>query len=156
MAEYNYSYQNFDKKTMAKAHGTDLQISLKKTVETANVIQGKKVSSMIKYLEGVIVQKNVVPYKKYNAEMPHRKGKGIAAGGYPVFVAKEVLNLVKAAQKNAIDLEISGELYIISISCRKGTSKYHYGRYSGRKMKSTTLEVIVGAKKIEKKGGDKK
>ena len=150
---YKYSFQNFDKESMARACGINLPISLKKTVETANAIKGKKVSQVIKYLEGVIKQEVVVPYRRFNSEMPHKKGKGIAAGGYPVFVAKELLRLVKSAEKNAKEQEISGDLYVISVSCRKGSSRYHYGRYSGRKMKSTSVEVIIGPKI---KGGNKK
>ncbi|MCA9496942.1 MAG: 50S ribosomal protein L22 [Nanoarchaeota archaeon] len=142
-----YSFQNFDKETMARACGQNLQISLKKTVETAKAIQGKKVSTVIAFLEKVMEQKAVVPYTKFRAEMPHKKGAGIAAGAYPVFVARDLLKLVKSAQKNASEQEISGELYLLSVSGRKGSARYHYGRYSGRKIKSTNVEVIVGVKK---------
>ncbi len=148
---YKYSFQNFDKTSMARAHGVNLGISLKKTVEIGSFIKGKKISYIINMLKAVINQEKVVPYKRYNTEMPHRKGKGIAAGGYPVHVAKEVLKLVQAAEKNAKELEISENLYLVSISCRKGSSKYHYGRYSGRKIKSTSVEVFVGPKKEKNK-----
>jgi large subunit ribosomal protein L22 len=142
----NYSFQNFDKETMARSSGTNLKISLKKSVEVLKAIRGKKVSTVINYLNDVINQKAVVPYTRYNSEMPHKRGKGIYAGGYPVHVAKEVLVLVKNAQKNALEQEISGELYVISASARKGTQRYHFGRYSGRKMKSTNVEIIVGVR----------
>lgn len=150
---YNYSFQKFDKESMARACGVNLQISLKKAVETANAIRGKKLSLVITYLEKVIKQEAVVPYKRFNSEMPHKKGKGIAAGGYPVNVAKELLKLLKSAEKNAREQEINGDLYVISVSCRKGSARYHYGRYSGRKIKSTNVEVIVGT---IGKGGKKK
>jgi large subunit ribosomal protein L22 len=96
-------------------------------------------------LEGVINKETVVPYRRYRAEMAHKKGKGIDTGGFPVSVAKEVLRLLKSAQKNALEKELSEEnLYVISASARKGPSRYHYGRYSGRKMKSTNVEIVVG------------
>ena len=98
---YKYSFTNFDKEKMARAHATNRHISLKKTVETAREVRGKKVSSAINYLERVSTQDAVVPYRRFNAEMPHKRGKGIAAGGYPVHVAKELLRLIKAAEKNA-------------------------------------------------------
>ena len=38
----------------------------------------------------------------------------------------------------------------MSASCRKGVSRYHYGRYSGRKMKSTNVEIIIGIRENNK------
>ena len=148
---YKYSYQNFDKETMAKAFGSNLSISLKKSVEVANYIKGKKVSSVINFLERVVEQKAVVPYKRYRAEMPHKRGKGIDSGGYPVNVAKEFLRLIKSAQSNAKEASKDGEMYLISVSARKGVQRYHAGRYFGRKMKATNVEIILGPKKNESK-----
>lgn len=141
-----YSFQNFDKESMARASATNLSISLKKTVETAKEIRGKKVSSVLHFLEEVANQKAVVPYRRYRAEMAHQRGKGIDTGGFPVHVAQALTKLLVSAQKNAANQEISGELYVLSVSARKGTARYHYGRYGGRAMKSTNVEVIVGVK----------
>ena len=143
---YKYSFQEFDKETMARASSTNIKISLKKTVETSNAIRGKKVSTILDYLKKVTDKKAVVPYRKYRAEMAHKRGKGIDTGGYPVSVAEELIRLIKSAEKNAKEKEINGVLYLISISSRKGTSRYHPGRYSGRSQKSTTVEVVVGVK----------
>jgi len=143
---YKYSYENFDKETMAKASSTNLSISLKKTVETANAIKGKTVTNALVYLNKVTEEKIAVPYKRYVMGVAHQKGKGIASGGYPVNVAKELIRLINGAKKNAEEKEISGELYVISVSGRKGTTRYRPGRFSGRVMKSTNLEVIVGLK----------
>jgi len=142
----NYAYEGFNSEKMARASGKNLSISLKKTVETLKEIRGKKVSVAIKFLEGVISLKSAVAYRRYGAEMAHRKGKGIAAGGFPVKVAEEILILLKSAMKNASESELGEDLYLISTSARKGTTRYHYGRYSGRKMKSTNVEIIVGLK----------
>lgn len=141
---YKYSFQNFDKNTMARAQGTNLTISLKKTTETAKELSGKKVSSAINYLERVAELKAVVPYRKYRGEMGHKRGAGIDTGGYPVKVSNEIVTLLKSAQKNAADLGIDGELYVLSVSGRKGVSRYKPGRYSGRKAKATSVEVIIG------------
>ena len=155
MAEYKYSYEGFDNASMAKACGRNLSISLKKTVETAKAIKGKRVSSAIIYLEHVTEQKAVVPFTKYKAEMPHQRGKGIDTGGFPVNVAAALLKLVKSAQKNAKEKELSEEnLRVISVSARKGPARYHYGRHSGRKMKATHVEVIVG--EVTKKNSSSK
>lgn len=143
---YKYSYQNFDGETMARANGSNLTISLKKTVETAREVRGKKVSTAIDYLEKVIDTKAVVPYRRYRAEMGHKRGTGIDTGGFPVKVATEILRLLKSAQKNAADLELGENLYVLSVSGRKGASRYKPGRYSGRMAKSTSLEVVIGPK----------
>ncbi|MDA3855295.1 MAG: 50S ribosomal protein L22 [Candidatus Woesearchaeota archaeon] len=150
---YKYSFQNFNKETMARAHSTNVSISLKNSVETTNAIRNKKLGVAISYLERVAKKESVVPYKRYNTDMPHRKGAGIAAGGYPVNVANELVRLLKAAQKNASEQEIAGEIYVLATSVRKGAQRYHMGRYSGRKMKSTHVEVIVGLR--EKKVASK-
>ncbi len=142
----NYAFQNYNNETMARASGNNLSISLKKTVETLKEIRGKKVSVAINYLNGVIEQKTPVSYRRYGAEMAHRKGKGIAAGGFPVKVAKEVLRLLNSAVKNATEKELGEEeLYVVSASARKGTTRYHNGRNPG-KMKATNVEIIVGVK----------
>lgn len=143
---YNYSFEKFNKETMARACSTNVAISMKKSVETARSIRGKKLSYVINFLEKVAEKKAVVPYKRYIAEMPHRRGKGIATGGFPVKVTEEFLRVIKSAQKNASENEIEGELYLLAVSVRQGTGRYHNGRYMGRKMKSTNLEVVVGVK----------
>lgn len=143
---YHYSFQNYDKEKMARAHATNLPISLKKTVETLSYLRGKKVSTAINFLEKVQDLKAAVPYRRYNQEMPHRRGVGIAAGGFPVNVAKDVLKVLQNAQKNATEQEISGDLYILAASARKGASRYHIGRYMGRKQKATNVEIVVGVK----------
>lgn len=141
----NYAFENFNKETMARASASNLSISLKKSTETLREIRGKKVSTVINYLNQVIEQKTPVAYRRYGSEMAHRRGKGIAAGGFPVKVAKEVLKLVESASKNASELELGDKLYVISASVRKGPTRYHNGRNSG-KMKSANVEIIVGVK----------
>lgn len=152
---YKYSYENFDKEKMARSFGVNLPVSLKKSVETLRAIRGKRVESAIKFLEAVIEEKSVVPYHRYRSEMPHKRGAGIAAGGFPVNVAKSVLVLLKNAQKNALEQEISGTLYVQSASARKGSRRYHMGRNMGRQMKSTSIEIIV-AQREQKKAVAKK
>lgn len=146
----NYAYQGFNKQAMARAKGDNLKISLKRSVETLKAIKGKKVTSAIIYLESVIDQKSVVPYVRFNQEMPHKRGRGIAAGGYPVNVAKEVLKILQNAQKNASEQEISGTLYVLGASARKGQRRYHMGRNIGQMMKSTNVEIVIGPREAKK------
>lgn len=143
-----FTYSNLDELNMAKASGSNLKISLKKGVELARELRRKKVDKAVEYLEKVIIQKQVVPFRKYRAEMAHKKGKGVDTGGYPVNVAVEFLKVLKSAISNAKDKSIDERnLKVISFSVRKGISRYSYGRYSGRKMKSTNCEAIVGVLK---------
>ncbi len=144
MGKYKYSYQG-DKSAVALSSGTSLTISLKKTVETAKAIKGKSVSYALHYLEEVTKEKKVVPYTRYKAEMGHKRGKGIDSGGFPVNVAKELLRLVKSAQSNAKEKELGDSLKIVSVSARKGPTRYIAGRYSGRKTKSTNVEIVLAA-----------
>lgn len=141
-----YSYQNIDKDKMAVASARNLQISLKKSVELARELRGKKVKVAIAYLEAVIEKKAPVAYRRFNAELAHRRGKGISSGGFPVNSAKEMLRLINSAVKNAGEKELGDNLYVVSVSARKGPSRYHPGRYLGRSMKATHVEVIVGVK----------
>lgn len=143
-----YTYNKLDELNMAKASATNLKISLKKGVELAKELRRKKASRVVEYLEKVIIQKQVVPYRKYRAEMGHKKGKGVDTGGYPVNVAIEFLKVIKSAISNAKDKSIDEkDLKVLAFSVRKGITRYSYGRYSGRKMKSTNCEVIVGISK---------
>lgn len=167
---YNYAFEEFNPETMARASRVNSRISLKKSVELSRAIRGMKVSRAKQYLEAVTKQEELVPYKRFNTEMPHKKGKGIMAGGYPVNVAKEFLVILHNALKNAENLGLgeADELRIKSASVRQGASRYKMSRLSGRKMKATHVEIIVtqdtrkkqagknSATKTSKKGGDNK
>ncbi len=132
---------------MARARGSNRKISFKKSVELAAAISGKKASFVLTYLEKVIEKKQAIPYRRFKAEMGHKRGARVAVGGYPVHVAQEFTKLIVSAQKNAKEAELSGDLYILSASARQGEGRYRMGRHSGRQMKSTHIEVVVGAKK---------
>lgn len=155
---YKYSYQTFNSTSMARASTVNARISFKKSVEVARQLTGKKVSVAKKFLEDVIKQEQVVEYKRFNTEMPHKKGKGVMAGGYPVNVAKQFLLVLKNCEKNAENLGLgeSDELKIISASVRQGTGRYKMSRMSGRKMKSTHVEIIVTQDDKKNKSSTKK
>ena len=150
---YKYSFQDFDAKTMVRASATNTRVSMKKSVEVAKEIQGKKLSVAIGFLQRVVEQEQVVQFRRYNTEMPHKRGKGVMSGGYPVNVAKQFLLVLHNALKNAENLNLGDELRIISASARQGNSRYKMSRLSGRKMKATNIEIIVAqieAKKTKK------
>lgn len=152
---YKYSFQNFDSATMARASTSNAVISMKKSVEVAREIQGMKVHVAKAFLERVVEQEQVVRYRRYNTEMAHRRGKGVMSGGFPVNVAKAFLLVLHNAQKNAENLNLGEELRVVSASARQGNSRYKMSRLSGRKMKSTNVEIVV-AQAEEKKAKAKK
>ena len=49
-------------------------ISAKASVEICNMIRNKPIETAKKILERVIEKKQAVPYKRFNMEIPHRKG----------------------------------------------------------------------------------
>lgn len=145
------AYINFDKKNMSISRGNNLKISLKKSVEVSRFIKGKKLSYVLTLLENVVDKRQIVPYLKYNRDMPHQKGKGISSGGYPINVAMKFLELTNSAKKNIESLNLVGTLYVLSVSARKGVTRMHNSRHSGRKIKSTNVEIILGLKSEVKK-----
>ena len=153
---YKYSFQEFDATSMARASTVNAKISMKKSVELARALVGKKVHVAQAFLENVMAQKQVVEYRRYNTEMPHRKGKGVMAGGYPVNVAEVFLKVLLNAKKNAENLNLGEELKVKSASSRKGASRYKMSRLSGRKMKATHVEIILAQATTKKSKGNKR
>ena len=133
----------------AKASGRNIGISRKDSVEVANFIRGKMVAKARDLLEGVIEKKVVVPFKRYNRDRGHKRGK-VAAGRYPVKTSTEFLRLLNSAEANAVNKGMSAEdLFISSVVANKGNGQMHHGRKRGREMKRTHLEIQV--KEIKKK-----
>tara|TARA_Y100000310_G_C20621188_1_gene783372 strand:+ start:1106 stop:1519 length:414 start_codon:yes stop_codon:yes gene_type:complete len=135
----------------SKAIGRNLAISKKDAVEIASFIRGKKLKKVKVMLEEVIVKKLIVPFKRFNKDRGHKRGK-MAAGRYPVKASTHILGLVKSAEMNALNKGMnSDDLYISRIIANKGTGQMHHGRFRGRSMKRTHLEVALSEVKKNKK-----
>ena len=135
----------------AKASGRNIGISRKDSVEIANFIRGKMVAKVKVLLEGVIEKKVVVPYRRYNRDRGHKRGK-VAAGRYPVKASTEFLRLLASAEANAVNKGMSAEDLIVSkVIANKGNGQMHHGRMRGREMKRTHLEIEVKEIKRKKK-----
>jgi len=143
---YKYAFNEYNKETMVRASRTNVPISLKKSVELANYLRGRKVKTVLKILDEVEELKRPIPYKRYFQEMAHKKGKGIATGGYPVNVAKEFKKLFKIAIAAAKEKELGDDsnLVVLGISVRKGERMWRFGRHLGRMAKRTHVEVVLG------------
>lgn len=132
---------------IAKAMGTDLPISSKQSFEISSWLRGKNLALAKEMLQNVIDMKVAVPYKKFNKNVGHKAGKGMAAGRYPIKSAFEFLKLVESVEANAQFKGLNtANLVIIHIVAQRAARAWHYGRHRGRKMKRTTVEIVVQEK----------
>ena len=87
------------KKEEAVAKANDLRISKKHAMYICSFIKGKEIDKAISELEEVKKLRKVVPFK---GEIPHRKGKGIMSGRYPVKAAGLFINVLKSLKGNSL------------------------------------------------------
>ena len=138
----------------AKVVGSNLPISTKHTIEISNFIRHMNIQQAKELLQRVIEKKQAIPFKRFNRDTGHRKGK-IAAGRYPVSASKEILALLNSLESNAQDKGLNTNyLYLKTIIPNKASKTYHYGRQRGTKMKRTNIELI--AEEREGKSKEKK
>ena len=130
---------------MARAMGRSLPVSLKQTAEVCNFIRSKNISNAKEILKGVAEKRTVVPFKRFNADLGHKKRSG--AGRFPVKVSKELIKLLEAAEANAQFKGLNtSNLTITHICAHNGSKTWHFGRKRRRQMKRTNVEVIVEEK----------
>lgn len=140
---------------MAKAVGVSLPVSTKFSVEICRWIRNRRLEEARKMLEEVIKLNKAVPFKRYNWNLGHKKTSN-GPGRYPIKTSKEVLKLLKSVEANAQFTGLNTQSLVINHICaHKASSHWHYGRHRGRKMKRTTIEVVVkeSAQEKERKKG---
>lgn len=86
------------KKDVAVANAYGVHISKRHGMYISSFIKGKSIDKAISDLEEVIMFKKAVPFK---GEIPHRKGKGMMSGRYPVAASKIFIPLLKTLKGNA-------------------------------------------------------
>ncbi|MBW2978129.1 50S ribosomal protein L22 [Candidatus Woesearchaeota archaeon] len=150
MARYNYATKGISEEHAAKAVGQSLPISRKTSVEVCAFIRNKSLDRAKSLLQLVINKKIAVPFKKFNKDVGHRKGK-IAAGRYPKKTCEEILKLLESVEANAQFKGLNtANLVISSIIANAASRPWHYGRQRRRKMKRTNVEIVV-EERAEKK-----
>ncbi|MBX4196595.1 hypothetical protein KW805_03330 [Candidatus Pacearchaeota archaeon] len=87
------------KKEFAITHGLSLHASKKHCMYISSFIKGKTIDAAIHDLKQVIKMKRAVPFK---GEIPHRKGKGMMSGRYPVNASKLFITLLKGLKGNVL------------------------------------------------------
>lgn len=141
---------------MARAHGRNLSISTKQSVEICNNIRNMSVQKAKTLLENVIDMKQPIRMTRYMKDTAHKKE--IGAGKYPVKAAKEILALLKSAESNAQNKGLSTkDLVIKHMSAHLASRPFHYGRKRRVKMKRTHVQIVLlEKKKTSKDNTDKK
>jgi ribosomal protein L22 len=87
------------KKDEAVAFGRNLHMSKKHGVYICRFIKNKKVDDALKDLEDVRKMKKAVPFR---GEIPHRRGKGMMSGRYPINAAELFISMLKSLKGNVI------------------------------------------------------
>src|SRR3989338_4803370 len=130
----------FDEKSMARAQGVGLAVSMKQSAEVCRFIKGKKYTDAVRLLEGTIAVKTPVPYTRFNRGGTGHRPK-IGPGRYPVKSAGYILKLLKSAQANASQKSLNiNSLVVKAAIAKQGPKTMHYGRARGRKAKKTQTQ----------------
>lgn len=126
----------------AKAVGKNLKISWKYSTEVGRFIKEDSVEKAQRKLQKVVDKDLHVPYTKYDSDAGHKSGG--EAGGYPVNVAEEFLDLVKAAKSNAEDQGMNpNALEVSNVIVNQGREVATPSRLRGRTSKSSHVKVFV-------------
>jgi len=134
------------KRDYALVNGLNLGISPKDSISVCNMIRGRSIDTALKMLDEVTHFKRVI--KMNNREVPHKHGKGVMAGRYPMNVVGEFIKLVKQLRANAIYHELELEKCRISCKADQATKPYKRG---GARFKRTHLMIRLDKKKEDKK-----
>jgi ribosomal protein L22 len=136
------------KKFEAVVNGISLPISTKDSVAICRFIKGKTIEKAVADLEEVLKFKKAIPMK---GEIPHRKGKGIMAGRYPVKPVEHFIILLKTLQANA---NVNGVEEGIIVEAIPNRASRPYGRFGAVKRKRTHVKIKV--KEIKTKSKERK
>lgn len=153
MASHNYAYQHYDAEHMARAVGRDLSISTKQSIEICRFLRNRSVQKAKSILHDVMSKKLAVPATIFRGGASHRPGK-IAGGRYPINAAAAILSIIENAEANAQQKGLNtGNLVLVHFCAQKAGEPYHPGRFRGRKMKRSHVEVVLGeqAQKTDEK-----
>lgn len=132
------------KKDQAIAKGLNFRASMKNCSYICRFIKNKPIDKAIEDLEDVIKMKRAVPFR---GEIPHRKGKGMMSGRYPVKAAGMFINLLKSLKGNVLVNQMDLDKTRIRIASASWAARPV--RRGGRKFKRTNVLLI--AKEVGKK-----
>lgn len=131
-----------EKERMGYAAGISMGISPKIAIEITGMLRGLSVEKAKETLSSVIAMKRPVPYRRFNADVGHKKG--IGPGRYPVKASSEILRLLKSAESNAVDKGLNPAGMLVShISANRAPQQWKFGRKRRRKAKSAHVYIVL-------------
>lgn len=146
-----YSYQAKEGERIARASGHSLKISPKHSVEICREIRYMYLDEAKAFLEDVIDMKTVVPFKRHNKKVGHRKDlEGWHSGRYPIKAAKAILTVIENAEANAEIQELDVDnLRLVHASANrgeiiKGWTPRAFGRASPSNTPTTHIQIVLG------------
>lgn len=139
------------KKTEAIVNGTSLPISTLDGMYICKFIKKKSIEKAIADLEEVLKFKKAIPMR---GEIPHRKGKRMMSGRYPVKPVGYFIRLLKSLQSNA---NANGMDEPIVAEAIANKAYQPFGRFGAIRRKRTHVKIKAMEKKLiskkKKKGG---
>ena len=124
------------KRTEAVVNGMNLRISTKQSVAVCNFIRNKNIDIALHELDEVSKMRRPVPMR---GEIPHRKGKGMMSGRYPLNTVKEFIMLLKSLKANAINHEL--ELEKVKLDCKANVASRPMKRFGQGKHKRSHVQI---------------
>ncbi len=137
------------KKEEAVVRANDIPISTKHSAAICDFIRNKKLGTAIEELEEVLKFRKVIPMK---GEIPHKHGKGIMAGRYPIKAAENFVKLLRSLASNALYNGIE-EPVIVKAVANLGARPF--GKFGAVRKKRTHIEIVV-KEKVKKEKPSKK
>ncbi len=131
------------KKDVAVVWGPSVHMSKRHGMYICSFIKGKSIDNAMEDLEKVILIKKAVPFK---GEIPHRKGKGMMSGRYPVAASKLFLTMLKNLKGNVLFNGMDLDKTRISSAYTNWASRPQ--RRGGQKGKRAS--VMIEAKELSK------
>ncbi|KAJ5901771.1 2-hydroxyacid dehydrogenase [Penicillium taxi] len=99
-----YAAQEIPNEKSARARGSYLRVSFKNTRETAQAINGMKLTKALSYLDNVTKKTMAIPMRRYagsTGRTAQGKQFGVSKARWPVKSAEFLIDLLKNAEANA-------------------------------------------------------
>jgi len=133
------------RKDEAVVNGVSLPVSTKTSIAICKFIRGKTIEKAVADLEEVLKFNRVIPM---TGEIPHKKGKGIMSGRYPIKAIGYFIRMLKNLNANAI---VNGLEEPIIVEAIPNRASRPYGRFGAIRRKRTHIKIKVIEKKIKEK-----
>jgi len=149
MTRFDYS-NPVTGKDIARGRVNEAPISPKHAIEIAGFIKGMNLDDAASYLNDVVALKKPIPFKRFNRNVPHRKGLvGWDAGRFPKKASQVYIRLINSVRKNAEydGLELT-QLRIIHVSANRGIRRRSFmpramGRATPKDRQTVNIEMVV-------------